>query len=102
MPRLPRAGLGLALLLAAWPAASRDLDQDEALALSREGRILPLERLLDEAIRRYPGARLLEVELEEEDGAYVYEIELLTRDGVTRELELDARDGRVLKDEEDD
>ncbi|MBN0864542.1 PepSY domain-containing protein, partial [Pseudomonas aeruginosa] len=51
---------------------------------------------------RYAGARLLEVELEEEDDVYVYEVELLTRDGVVRELELDARNGRILKDEEDD
>jgi len=52
-------------------------------------------------MERYPGASLLEAELEEEDGIYVYEIELLTTDGVARELELDARDGRLLKDEED-
>ncbi|WP_208533006.1 PepSY domain-containing protein, partial [Pseudomonas aeruginosa] len=37
-----------------------------------------------------------------EDDVYVYEVELLTRDGVVRELELDARNGRILKDEEDD
>ncbi len=91
----------LALLLAATPAASRDLDQDEALRLRREGLILPLENLLQPALARYPGARLLEAELEEEDDRYVYEIELLTADGVARELELDARDGRLLKDEED-
>ena len=93
--------LPLALLLAATPAASRDLDQDEALRLRHEGLILPLETLLQQALGRYPGARLLEAELEEDDGIYIYEIELLTTDGVTRELELDARDGRLLKDEED-
>jgi len=93
--------LPLALLLAATPAASRDLDQDEALQLRREGLILPLESLLRQAMQRYPGARLLEAELEEDDGLYIYEIELLTADGVARELELDARDGRLLKDEED-
>ncbi|OYW95288.1 MAG: peptidase [Pseudomonadales bacterium 32-61-5] len=93
--------LSLALLLAATPAASRDLDQDEALKLRREGLILPLERLLQQAMQRYPGARLLEAELEEDDGIYIYEIELLTADGIARELELDARDGRLLKDEED-
>lgn len=92
----------LCLLLAAVPAAGRDLDQDQALALSRAGRILPLEQVLQQALARYPGARLLEVELEEEDGAYLYEIELLATDGSARELELDARDGRLLKDEEDD
>ncbi|GAB6390492.1 PepSY domain-containing protein [Stutzerimonas marianensis] len=91
----------VALLLAATPAASRDLDQDEALRLRREGLIMPLEALLQRAMERYPSARLLEAELEEEDGVYVYEIELLTADGVARELELDARDGRLLKDEED-
>jgi uncharacterized membrane protein YkoI len=93
--------LPLALLLAATPAVSRDLDQDEALRLRREGLILPLESLLQKAMERHPGARLLEAELEEEDGIYVYEIELITTDGVARELELDARDGRLLKDEED-
>ncbi|MBE7375839.1 PepSY domain-containing protein [Pseudomonas lopnurensis] len=93
--------LPLALLLAATPVASRDLDQDEALRLRREGLIMPLENLLQRALERYPGARLLEAELEEEDGLYVYEIELLTAEGVARELELDARDGRLLKDEED-
>ncbi|MCH2341904.1 PepSY domain-containing protein [Pseudomonas sp. NPDC047963] len=93
--------LPLALLLAATPVASRDLDQDEALRLRREGLILPLESLLRQAMERHPGARLLEAELEEEDGIFVYEIELLTADGVARELELDARDGRLLKDEED-
>lgn len=91
----------LALLLAATPAASRDLDQDEALRLRRDGLILPLESVLQKAMERHPGARLLEAELEEEDGLYVYEIELITADGIARELELDARDGRLLKDEED-
>lgn len=93
--------LPLALLLAATPVASRDLDQDEALRLRRDGLILPLETLLKQALARHPGASLLEAELEEDDGRYIYEIELLTPDGVAREIELDARDGRLLKDEED-
>jgi uncharacterized membrane protein YkoI len=101
MQRATLLTVPLALLLAATPAASRDLDQDEALRLRREGLILPLESLLQRAMERHPGARLLEAELEEEDGIYSYEIELLTADGVARELELDARDGRLLKDEED-
>lgn len=91
----------LALLLVATSAASRDLDQDEALRLRREGLIMPLEALLQRAMERYPGARLLEAELEEDDGIYIYEIELLTTNGIARELEFDARDGRLLKDEED-
>ena len=46
--------------------------------------------------------RKLEAELEKEHDTYIYEVELLTVDGVVRELELDARNGRILKDKEDD
>ena len=93
--------LPLALLLAATPAASRDLDQDEAPRLRRAGLNKPRGTLVQEAPGGDTGASLLEAELEEDDGIYIYEIELLTADGVARELELDARDGRLLKDEED-
>jgi uncharacterized membrane protein YkoI len=94
----------LALLLAALAcaASARDLGHDEALRLRQEGVIQPLEQLIQAAMQRYPGATLLEVELEEEDDILVYEVELLTEQGKVRELELDARDGRILKDEEDD
>ncbi len=92
----------LVVLVLSFGVQARDLDQDEALRLRQEGVILPLEHLMQPALGRYPGATLLEAELEEEDDVFVYEVELLTADGVVRELELDARDGRVLKDEEDD
>ena len=92
----------LALLAFCSLALARDLDQDEALQLRREGAILPLEQLLQTALGRYPGARLLEAELEEDDDVYAYEVELLTADGVVREIKLDAATGKLLKDEEDD
>ena len=92
----------IAALLLAAPALAHDLDQNEALRLRQEGVIRPLEQLLQADLARYPDARLLEAELEEEDGRYIYEFEILTRDGAVRELELDARDGRLLKDKEDD
>ncbi|SDO42396.1 PepSY domain-containing protein [Pseudomonas jinjuensis] len=96
-----RAAL-LALLLLPPFAAAHDLSQDEALRLTREGVIRSFEEILPAALARYPGSRLLEAELEEEHDGYVYEVELVTPDGVVRELELDARDGRILKDKEDD
>jgi len=92
----------LAASLAADPGVARDLDQDEALRLRREGVIMPFEQLMQRLEQQYPGATLLEAELEEEDGVLVYEVEILTTQGVVRELELDARDGNILKDEEDD
>ncbi|MGE8406138.1 MAG: PepSY domain-containing protein [Pseudomonas sp.] len=94
--------MSLALLAFCSLALARDLDQDEALHLRREGLILPLEQLLQSALGRYPGARLLEAELEEDDDEYVYEVELLTAEGVVREIKLHAASGVLLKDEEDD
>lgn len=96
--------IGLLFLLLGLPGrdvSARDLDQDAALRLRQEGVIQSLESLIQDALARYPGSTLLEAELEEEDGVYVYEVELLTQGGVVRELELDARNGAILKDEED-
>lgn len=76
---------------------ARDLDQDEVLRLRQDGVLRPARILMQEAWGVTPGAPA-GVELEEEDDVYVYEVELLTRDGVVRELELDARNGRILKD----
>lgn len=91
----------LALLLLCSTAMARDLDQDEALALRRDGVILPLEQVLQQAMDRYPGAKLLEVELEEKHDVYIYEVELLTVEGVARELHLKADTGELVKDKED-
>lgn len=94
--------LALLLIMLAFASSARDLDQDEALRLRREGAILPLEQVLVVAFKRYPGAVLLEVELEEEQGVLVYEVELATAQGIVRELELDARSSELLKDEVED
>ncbi|MCD5995569.1 PepSY domain-containing protein [Pseudomonas sp. CDFA 602] len=82
-------------------AYARDLNQDEALSLRQQGIILPLEQFIERALGLHPGSRLLEAELEEKHDVYVYEFELLTPQGVVRELKFDARDSRLLKDEED-
>ncbi|WP_442108681.1 PepSY domain-containing protein [Pseudomonas sp. NUPR-001] len=92
----------VALVVFCIQASARDLDQDEALQLRQQGIILPLEKLLDDALGRYPGAKLLEAELEHKHGRYEYEVELLTPEGVVREIKLDASNGMLLKDEEDD
>ncbi|MGH8382970.1 PepSY domain-containing protein [Pseudomonas sp.] len=92
----------VALLALCSLASARDLDQDEALQLRQQGVILSLEQLLNDALGRYPGAKLLEAELEHKHGRYEYEVELLTPEGVVREIKLDASNGALLKDEEDD
>lgn len=87
--------------LACMAAHARDLNQDEALQLRQRGVIQPLEQFIERALSYHPGARLLEAELEEKHGRYVYEFELLSPNGIVRELKFDARDGQLLKDEED-
>ncbi|MCU1717019.1 PepSY domain-containing protein [Pseudomonas sp. 5P_3.1_Bac2] len=99
---LSRWLISAVLLVVSSSGSARDLNQDEALKLRQEGRILPLEQLLQTALQRYPGAVLLEAELEDEDGRLVYEVELVTSQGVVREIELNAGSGEVIKDEVDD
>ncbi len=67
----------------------------------REGRILPLQDILE----RYPpgpGGRLLDLEVEQDGGRVVYELEILHADGRVVELKVDARDGRLIKREIED
>jgi uncharacterized membrane protein YkoI len=87
----------LALLL--WSlAAGPSADHETAYELVREGRILPLEQILEQQRRDRPG-RILEVELEREDGRMVYELELLDADGRVWEIYYDAASGRLLETE---
>ncbi|WP_338523498.1 PepSY domain-containing protein [Pseudomonas batumici] len=92
----------LALAAFGCQAWAGDLNQDEALRLRREGVIMPLEQLLQQALSHYPGAKLLEAELVSRHDVYVYDVELLTQAGVVRDIELEASSGRLLKDKEDD
>ncbi|GAA5135806.1 PepSY domain-containing protein [Alloalcanivorax gelatiniphagus] len=99
-PRKAALAAFLACLMA--PAVALDVSHDEALRLRQSGEVQPFEKILAVAMERHPRASLLEAELERDDGELIYELELLTADGVVRELEIDARSGRILEDEVDD
>jgi hypothetical protein len=93
------------LLLALTPqdgvsaSAAPALHQQELVRESvRQGHYVPLEQVLEDALRRYPG-KLVEVELEDDDE---YEIEILGVDGIVMELEYDAITGKLLKIEVED
>ena len=94
--------LALSLLaLAALPAlasgnAGRERDHDRARAALLAGEVLPLGQILERVQRLHPG-HMLEVELEREDGRWIYEIKLLQASGGLLELEVDARNGSVLR-----
>ena len=89
-------------LTAVSQVSARDLSQDQALKLRKEGKVLSSQTFIERALERHPKARLLELELEEKHGRYVYEVELLTVQGQVRELKFDASNGELLEDEEDD
>jgi uncharacterized membrane protein YkoI len=96
----PWTSLAIALLLL-LPAAPGHAGDDHAQQTARraveQGRYVPLESVVRDALRRHPGT-LLEVELDEA----VYEVEVLRADGVVVELDYDARNGKLLKTELDD
>jgi len=80
-------------------ASSKEGSQQAARRAVQQGRFVPLEQVIRDALRRHPG-QLLEVELDDEDAEY--EVEILRADGVVVELDYDARDGRLLKIELDE
>ncbi|MNP27901.1 Peptidase propeptide and YPEB domain protein [compost metagenome] len=91
-----------ALTSAAGIAQARDLGPDEALKLRDAGTIQSFEKLNAAAIAKHPGGTINETELEEEYGRYIYQVELRDAQGVQWDLELDATNGQILKDHQDD
>jgi len=85
----------MALPLATAPARA-DSDQDRARAAVMAGQVLPLKDVLERLERDHPG-QVLAVELEREHGRWIYELKLLQPDGGLLKLDVDARDGTVLK-----
>jgi len=75
-------------------------DQRAASAALARGEILPIVRVLAIATERVPGD-VLKVKLERESFGFKYEVKILTAGGRVREVEIDAKTGRVLKIEDD-
>lgn len=90
-------------LLVSGPTQIVQADDDfiEARRLRESGDIMPLEEILKNVRRSYPG-RILEVELENEKGRVIYELEILGADRIVREIYIDAKSGDLLSVEEDD
>lgn len=96
------SGLVIIVVLAASPAiASKDIDHNEAQVLREQGVILPLENILHKVEKIRPG-RIMEVELEKKRGRYIYEIEIADPKGKVWELKVNASDGSLISQEQDD
>lgn len=83
-------------------AQARDLGPDEALKLRDAGTIQSFDKLNAAALAKHPSGQVTETELEEEYGRYIYQVEVRDAQGVKWDLELDASNGQVLQDHQDD
>lgn len=77
------------------------LDAGFARAAVLDGRILPLDQILDILRRNFEG-EVIEIQLEYEEDALAYEFDLVSRDGRVFEVEIDAKTGAILEVEEED
>lgn len=95
--------LALAAFVAVPVFASDKDDKDDQRAASEalaRGEILPIIRVLGIATTRVPGD-VLKVKLERESYGFKYEVKVLARNGRVREIEINARTGRIIKVEDD-
>lgn len=90
-----------ALTVTAGIAQARDLGSDEALKLRAAGTIQSVEKLNAAALAKHPGASIEETDLEQEQDRYIYELDLRDAQGVQWDVELDATNGQILKDLQD-
>ncbi|MET3457567.1 MULTISPECIES: PepSY domain-containing protein [Pseudomonas] len=101
MNRLTAFFIATLMALGTSLAHARDLSADEARKLQDAGTILSFERLNAAALAKHPGATLTETELEEEYGKYIYQVGLHDKKGIEWDVELDATNGKVLKNHQD-
>ncbi len=73
----------------------------EARRLVREGKILPLEQILD-GLSQFKSGQILEVEFDDRRQGMRYEIEILDSQGTVWELKVDAVTGEILEQELED
>ena len=94
--------LAAGLIVFVGSTQARDLGPDEALKLRDSGTIQSFEKLNEAALAQHPGGVIRETELEHERGRYVYQLEVVDVQGVEWDVELDATNGQILKNQQDD
>jgi uncharacterized membrane protein YkoI len=93
-------GLGLATSVQADDHQEKAREIAAIRVAVQRGEILPLPRIMELALARVPGD-VVKTELESKRGRLIYEVKILTRNGSVQEVKLDARDGRILRIEDD-
>lgn len=82
-------------------ADSNDDLSDRILQWVQEGKVQPLESLMQRYKKRLKG-RLLDVEVEREADDIVYELKILRDDSVIYEIKINAKTGEWLTEEVED
>ena len=85
----------------ALPAHADDSELDRLRDAVQRGEVMPLSELQAHVHRVAPG-EIVKVELEEDEGKFIYEFKVLQANGRLVEIEMDARDARVLDVDNDD
>lgn len=98
------AAAGLLLLIMcpalAIATANDNFDQNDALTLTHNGVILPLEQIIASVQQRYEG-KLIEATLKKYRHRYIYRLELLDSKGRVWDITTDATTGQYLETDTD-
>ncbi len=79
-----------------------DVGPDRAMKMVQDGKILSFEKLNEAALAKHPQATVEDTELEDEYGRLIYQVDLRDAQGQEWDLELDATNGEILREERDD
>lgn len=90
-----------AIALPATLAHADDDDLDRLRDAVRRAEVMPLSTLQDQVRKTFPG-EIISVEIDEDDGRFIYEFKVLQTNGRLLEIEMDAKDGKVLDIDDDD
>ncbi len=97
--------MGLLSLFGLQVSADTQADHERAREARLRDEIRPIAEILHQISAQVPG-EVIGIELEREKHAgrriWIYELKILTPDGRRLEVEVNARDGRILELEDDD
>lgn len=88
------------LALGSAAVMADDVRLDQAQALIKDGTIQSFEKLNEKALATRAGT-ITDTELEQEYGRYIYKVEIRDAQGAEWDVDLDATNGEVLKNEQD-
>lgn len=102
MKTLTALCVSVALVMGATVAQAKDVNPAKTVELSTSGAILAFDKLNETALAQHANASILDTELEESYGRYIYQVDVRDEKGQKWEIELDAKTGEVLKNQQDD